>query len=265
MIRPDKSMTDEYLGLLAAVIAAPESDLPRLVMADWLDENNECKRAEFIRLQCELTKMLNGDDEPNEDSIPAMNWAWDQFEVRRNTLLEREEVLWGSWPDTDDIRGRFHKQFGEGWMILPAAWGTYDNGGRLARVQRGFVCEIHCTLADWCGGYCWRCNDISKHYPESMQAEMFAACPICHGTGRMLAIGPKIVRENPVLTVWLKDREPAMSRHGWSWYGESSNSNDPARLPDKIWSLLPHVDYQTVGLAYAALSTSAILWAKNEE
>lgn len=36
-------------ALLAAVLANPADDLPRLVYADWLDENGQPERAEFIR------------------------------------------------------------------------------------------------------------------------------------------------------------------------------------------------------------------------
>jgi uncharacterized protein (TIGR02996 family) len=39
-------------ALLAAIIANPDDDTPRLVYADWLQENGQPERAEFIRLQC---------------------------------------------------------------------------------------------------------------------------------------------------------------------------------------------------------------------
>jgi uncharacterized protein (TIGR02996 family) len=41
----------EYGALLAAVYAASADDLPRLVLADWLDEHGEPDRADFVRLQ----------------------------------------------------------------------------------------------------------------------------------------------------------------------------------------------------------------------
>lgn len=44
-------MSDEERALLAAVAAAPDDDVPRLVYADWLDEHDRPERAEFIRLQ----------------------------------------------------------------------------------------------------------------------------------------------------------------------------------------------------------------------
>ena len=46
----------DRLALLKAILAAPDDDLPRLVFADWLEENGttdaDAARAEFIRLGC---------------------------------------------------------------------------------------------------------------------------------------------------------------------------------------------------------------------
>jgi len=36
-------------AFLAAIHAAPDDDLPRIVFADWLDENGEPERAAFVR------------------------------------------------------------------------------------------------------------------------------------------------------------------------------------------------------------------------
>lgn len=45
-------MTDEE-ALFAGVLAAPDDDVPRLVLADWLEEHGQEDRAEFIRVQIE--------------------------------------------------------------------------------------------------------------------------------------------------------------------------------------------------------------------
>src|SRR5689334_5694977 len=47
-------------ALMADIIENPDDDTPRLVLADWLDENDDLDRAEFIRLQLLLAK--RGDD-----------------------------------------------------------------------------------------------------------------------------------------------------------------------------------------------------------
>src|SRR5262245_15204849 len=43
-------------ALLRGVIDEPDDDTPRLVMADWFEENGESDRAEFIRLQIQLAR-----------------------------------------------------------------------------------------------------------------------------------------------------------------------------------------------------------------
>ncbi len=61
-------MTTEQ-AMLAAIWAAPHDDLPRLVYADWLDETGDpanIARAEFIRVQCELTRVGRYDDRTDQ-------------------------------------------------------------------------------------------------------------------------------------------------------------------------------------------------------
>jgi uncharacterized protein (TIGR02996 family) len=43
-------------AFLRAIIDNPDDDLPRMVYADWLDEHGQPERAEFIRVQCELSR-----------------------------------------------------------------------------------------------------------------------------------------------------------------------------------------------------------------
>ena len=46
-------MTDRD-AFIQAICASPGDDLPRLVYADWLEENGQAERAEFIRLQIRM-------------------------------------------------------------------------------------------------------------------------------------------------------------------------------------------------------------------
>jgi uncharacterized protein (TIGR02996 family) len=73
-------MTDGE-ALLKAIIDEPEDDTPRLVYADWLDENGDPDRAEFIRVQVALARLA-----PDEDGH--------RLEVRANELLARHEEQW---------------------------------------------------------------------------------------------------------------------------------------------------------------------------
>ncbi len=47
-------LLSQHEAFLRAVFDAPDDDTPRLVYADFLQENGEEERAEFIRVQCEL-------------------------------------------------------------------------------------------------------------------------------------------------------------------------------------------------------------------
>jgi uncharacterized protein (TIGR02996 family) len=48
-------------AFLQAILEQPDDDAPRLIFADWLEENGDTERAEFIRVQIELARMPDGD------------------------------------------------------------------------------------------------------------------------------------------------------------------------------------------------------------
>ena len=54
-------------AFLASILEAPDDDAPRLIYADWLDEQGESDRAEFIRLQVREARMAADDPE-----LPAL-------------------------------------------------------------------------------------------------------------------------------------------------------------------------------------------------
>jgi uncharacterized protein (TIGR02996 family) len=56
----------DWQAFVAAVREAPDEDTPRLVAADWLDEHGEHARAELVRVQCALARLVFG---------PLTGWA----------------------------------------------------------------------------------------------------------------------------------------------------------------------------------------------
>ena len=70
---------DAFLG---AVAEKPDDDGPRLVYADWLAENGDPDRAEFIRAQCELA------------SPKLAKKRRDDLRVRERELLETHRQAW---------------------------------------------------------------------------------------------------------------------------------------------------------------------------
>jgi uncharacterized protein (TIGR02996 family) len=51
---------------LDAIRATPDDDTPRLIYADWLEDNGQGERAEFIRVQVERAKLAWGDPRRQE-------------------------------------------------------------------------------------------------------------------------------------------------------------------------------------------------------
>jgi uncharacterized protein (TIGR02996 family) len=68
-------------AFLRAIRDTPE-DAHRLVYADWLDEQGDAERAEFIRLQCRLAR--TAPDDPQHDAL----------EERERALLTAHEAKW---------------------------------------------------------------------------------------------------------------------------------------------------------------------------
>ena len=58
-------------AFIQAILASPEDRAVRLVYADWLEDNGDPERAEFIRAQCRLARMEGDDPERRELSDRA--------------------------------------------------------------------------------------------------------------------------------------------------------------------------------------------------
>jgi uncharacterized protein (TIGR02996 family) len=87
-------MTHEE-AFLQAIIENSDDDAPRLIYADWLDENGQPDRAEFIRIECQLAKLHQDDS------------RWQELEARK------EQLLWVAY------RENWAQQFG-----VAMSWGN---------------------------------------------------------------------------------------------------------------------------------------------
>src|SRR5688572_12084819 len=108
-------------ALLRAVCENPDDDTPRLVLADWLQENGEeidCVRAEFIRLQIRLERMEATPDDGGK--------------------------TWEEWQYLSGRKLQLHFAYEESWRRdLPTGRG-YRVGGQS---HRGFVDSL--WVFDW--------------------------------------------------------------------------------------------------------------------
>lgn len=103
----------DYAGFLAAIRAAPGDDLPRLVLADWL-EDHDPDRAEFVRLGVHhpnLALTYNGATGLRAESVPPAY-------MRLAALIRRSGHTWmGPWYDSE-MGGRNGWEYRRGFVDL---------------------------------------------------------------------------------------------------------------------------------------------------
>lgn len=261
----------EYIAQVKGIIAQPKDDLPRLVLADWLEEHGQPELAEFIRVQCELAKVDTGKRGwqfiADGSSIDAEHRAVRDDNPHIERLQRREMELWNTpgFADKftslttcvlpDSKKTQFHLGTGYGPLL------TVRRG--LLIVRRGFVAEVHCRLADWCGGACLWIDRRDDH----------DGCPHCSGTGRIPGIGESVVAHHPVETVRVTNKAPTETGSGWAWW-RHTGLDDTDILPVEVFDRLPDADavpfahgerlcFSTREDAFTALSTACLLLARS--
>ena len=95
-------------ALLRAIRAMPDEDTPRLIYADYLDEEGDGPRAEFIRAQVERARL------PERDPARAA------LEDREHDLLAEHERAWLGVP-ADAVAGLTEWEFERGFVNEVAA------------------------------------------------------------------------------------------------------------------------------------------------
>jgi uncharacterized protein (TIGR02996 family) len=126
-------MSDES-ALLAAILAHPDEDTPRLMYADWLQENGQPERAEFIRIQCDPT-------------------ADEAAEERAAELEERNRGRWlAGLPQFPGARWEFRRGFPE-YLDVPGRLmlERYEAFARVAWLRSLALCDVvNRTVRDFC-------------------------------------------------------------------------------------------------------------------
>ncbi len=241
-------------AFLQAIIDDPADDTPRLIYADWLDENawrvadgkarkgttsagDEAAahgdestvraRAEFIRIQCELACHCL----PLSPAVNGVRSAPLCLACVRETqrpdehtgVRRRERELFlrhcHEWmpPTLEELR------------LVPALSG----GG--ANFRRGFVAEISLTCADFAGGVCPACGGNGSVPDPELTATVdahnrYIGCSHCHGTGRTPGVAGALFAAAPIEKVTLTDREASgYSQEDWRWI----LATEPIRTGDR--------------------------------
>jgi len=136
------------VSFLADIIAHPDDDSVRLIYADWLDEQGQGERAEFIRAQCEFAK------------ISATYWALHSGEISLRLFSRQNDPFtaqnFWAWFAT------YHTPWMKAWPGTPAVSlnspgiceiGYFDSRGDddnwTFTIRRGFPETIELPAKAW--------------------------------------------------------------------------------------------------------------------
>ncbi len=237
--------TETGEGLLRAIIDDPASDDLRLIMADWLEENGEPERGEFIRCQvtldtCPLCARIKGRGCINHDALRR----------RERNLLRAHQLAWLPRP----------------LMDLQS-----EHAENIYAYRRGLPAEVSLTLTDWCGTECLCARDA--------QFRASGLCKKCHSTCRIGGHGPALVQAAPLERVTLTDREPAAYRPFspyFRWFdgsrSDGPDSTDRDELPGEMWKIYVQLvdqagktwEHATRAEADEFASAACLAWARSQ-
>jgi uncharacterized protein (TIGR02996 family) len=104
--------------LLAAVLAAPDDDEPRLVLADWLTDRGD-PRGEFIQIQCTLKRSLVG-VAGRAMPLRYLSAGTEELADRERVLLARYGAAWAEREAPELTRREWRRGFVEGGVVRAA-------------------------------------------------------------------------------------------------------------------------------------------------
>jgi uncharacterized protein (TIGR02996 family) len=136
-------------ALLATILARPADDGVRLVYADWLDENGQPERAEFVRVQVAIAQ-LEASEPQGKDAAFIAGY--------RSSLHRNESVMCAVIGG--QCRCILCLQAREGELLNGKGWQLWQDechriippGAHIPSVitfGRGFIESVTCTAADW--------------------------------------------------------------------------------------------------------------------
>lgn len=247
-------MTDTEAALLRAVCEAPDDDLPRLVYADWLDENGQGERAEWIRSEISHGKST----------------SWPSGRKPEIVWCDSESLVTVMPDGSRKVHGDSIRSFDIAPAIIGVSW----------TVRRGFPDAVTLTMSQFMGGACecQRFDDIDR---QSWIASS-TRCK-CRGTGQTPGLARELFERWPITRVRLSDRESIRIGDTSSWYvrekivGNFHTGADD--IPFVIGRLLRgfmkergkqidrepqgvFLDYPTPEAAHAALSDAAVAYGR---
>lgn len=177
-------MTDEH-DLLRAILKHPSDDTPRLIMADWFEENDQPDRAEFIRCQIEHSSIpIHECDRIYPGCTVDMSgpYVWHDHKCPGYEPQQRYIKLWD----------RHSKE----WFG--------DDAQFIMDIERGWPSRIVITLALFLGERCHQCGGMGR-----VQGLRYSGvkCSDCQGIGRGNGIAKDLFEKWPITSVRFPDEE----------------------------------------------------------
>ncbi len=224
------TVTDTERALLAAIRAHPDEDTPRLVYADLLQEQGDDDRAEFVRVQCELSHPV------------PMTWAHSDGAIctcSRCVLRDRESALLAA--------NR------ERWLRVPCP--KCDESGYLVTKRNGVPTRWRCYNCEDgdTGGLTWYDDDrhptvFRRGFPHELCGyrlddviEPSSATTLTQVAERRVTLVPtkwaiRVLTHHPTVTrIPLVDRVPLERNGVWLWFND-----DGAEPVEGVWEPVPH-------------------------
>ena len=163
-------------GLLRAIASDLESDTPRLIYADWLEEQGDAERAEFLRLQCQLVES------------PLDAFQSDAMAGRARELELRYGLVWKQrLPEELQGRSLFHRGLLTGMACaveaFPQVAEAFLAGNPLLHVLQVYPGQSSLRYQAWDRFFSspWLRHftslDLSNNWMGNLGASVLANCP----------------------------------------------------------------------------------------
>jgi uncharacterized protein (TIGR02996 family) len=287
----------DHAAFLRCICERPAEDGPRLVYADWLEEQGDGDRAEFIRVQVELAGSFACDYFPDSELLscrkrgnsdkptgPRTDLTCDScnrvesLRARSTALLTQHAREWArpvtEWlPKCSDCdgAGQLHQPYPGGWGVCETCRGSGHDPAFSYEFRRGFIEHVAGPSAVMWGGECERCRGSGDVRGDPTYG---IKCGFCSGKGRRPGLLSRLVAVTPIMTCGLVGAEPqaypTMRAEQYGWYRGVRNEShpEPFNVPTPIWARMVEMkdcqahghwaDFPTLADANAALSNASI-------
>jgi uncharacterized protein (TIGR02996 family) len=235
-------MTDRERGFLDAVCADTSDDFPRLIMADWLEDEGRVERAEFIRVQVELARMETEEPCDREDQP----YGCLPFEANGKCFpCQRRVPLWRR----------------ERELLHPEAEGGNDR--EMAWVEEAFAPDL------------LHARPGNPHVIHGWKFRRGFIASVSLTLAEFLTHAKAIFGAAPMEEVRLTDREPMENSREFGWWvrlsvGDEGNSYALPRelllllgpAEDRVWAEQAAY-YPSLQAAHAALSRACVAYGRD--